>query len=284
MKSKPTIVHQQPSEAAREQGYMLLSVLFVAAIVVISLSGDPEGTPGNSARQRNRNHSPRPAVHARNQLYYRRFRTYPTNVDALLDTNGIRFLRKRYDDPLTLERMTGNLSCSAKTEHPSPWAYLELQLAYRSLLVWWAILATLDRLPQATPPRTPTDRQSGSSDGVSANPSAQIFGSAPIIGVSPRGAGESILVYKTKDHATMVGVLSIVQSPTRHFKDYFPNNRLPGLRTLVVRGSISAHLLQTPRPAPTFSASYQAREKLSSFHRQRLCPTAAGVDARQTSK
>jgi hypothetical protein len=35
------------------------------------------------------------------QLYYRKFNAYPPNVDALVKTNDIRFLRKKYVDPTT---------------------------------------------------------------------------------------------------------------------------------------------------------------------------------------
>src|SRR5580704_6220740 len=35
------------------------------------------------------------------QLYYRKFNAYPPNIDALVKTNNIRFLRKRYIDPVT---------------------------------------------------------------------------------------------------------------------------------------------------------------------------------------
>lgn len=35
------------------------------------------------------------------QLYYRKFNAYPPNIDALVKTNEIRFLRKRYPDPIT---------------------------------------------------------------------------------------------------------------------------------------------------------------------------------------
>jgi hypothetical protein len=35
------------------------------------------------------------------QLYYRKFHAYPPNVDALAETNNIRFLRKKYLDPIT---------------------------------------------------------------------------------------------------------------------------------------------------------------------------------------
>lgn len=35
------------------------------------------------------------------QLYYKKFHAYPPNIDALVKTNDIRFLRKRYIDPTT---------------------------------------------------------------------------------------------------------------------------------------------------------------------------------------
>jgi len=35
------------------------------------------------------------------QLYYRKFHAYPPNLDALVKTNEIRFLRKKYTDPIT---------------------------------------------------------------------------------------------------------------------------------------------------------------------------------------
>ncbi|MCC7175487.1 MAG: hypothetical protein IT159_09855 [Bryobacterales bacterium] len=37
------------------------------------------------------------------QLYYRQFRVYPPNLDALESTNNRRFLRRRYKDPMTGE-------------------------------------------------------------------------------------------------------------------------------------------------------------------------------------
>ena len=38
---------------------------------------------------------------ARIKMYYKKFNAYPPNVDALVKTNEIRFLRKRYIDPMT---------------------------------------------------------------------------------------------------------------------------------------------------------------------------------------
>ncbi len=35
------------------------------------------------------------------KLYYRKFGSYPSSIDQLMNTNNIRFLRKRYTDPMT---------------------------------------------------------------------------------------------------------------------------------------------------------------------------------------
>jgi hypothetical protein len=37
------------------------------------------------------------------QVFYRKFSRYPTDLDALENTNNIRFLRQRYKDPMTGE-------------------------------------------------------------------------------------------------------------------------------------------------------------------------------------
>jgi type II secretory pathway pseudopilin PulG len=35
------------------------------------------------------------------KMYYKKFNAYPPSIDALVQTNNIRFLRKRYTDPIT---------------------------------------------------------------------------------------------------------------------------------------------------------------------------------------
>jgi type II secretory pathway pseudopilin PulG len=41
------------------------------------------------------------------RLYYKKFGKYPTRVEDLENTNNIRFLRKRYTDPMTRDPQTG---------------------------------------------------------------------------------------------------------------------------------------------------------------------------------
>src|SRR5271165_5020825 len=85
-----------------EEGYILAGVIILMAVFMIlmavavprvreSIRRDHEVETMHRGRQYIR------AV----QLYYRKFRRYPPDVSALLDTNGLRFLRQKYPDPLT---------------------------------------------------------------------------------------------------------------------------------------------------------------------------------------
>ena len=85
-----------------EQGYILLAAIFFLALLVISLAVAAPRIARAIQRDRevetfHRGMQYRRAV----QLYYRKFHAYPPNVDALVKTNEIRFLRKKYIDPMT---------------------------------------------------------------------------------------------------------------------------------------------------------------------------------------
>ena len=85
-----------------EEGYVLLIAIFFLAILVLSLAVAAPQMAKSIQRDReletfHRGRQYRRAI----QLYYRKFHTYPPNIDALVKTNNIRFLRKRYIDPIT---------------------------------------------------------------------------------------------------------------------------------------------------------------------------------------
>jgi hypothetical protein len=87
-----------PSEA----GYALLLAVFLSALVVISLSVAAPKVAKSIQRERDLETYHRGMQYRRAiQLYYRKFHAYPPNVDALVNTNDIRFLRKKYPDPVT---------------------------------------------------------------------------------------------------------------------------------------------------------------------------------------
>ncbi len=85
-----------------EQGYILLFAIFLTALLVIALAVAAPKVAKSIQRDKeletfNRGLQYRRAI----QLYYRKFNAYPPNIDALVQTNNIRFLRKKYLDPMT---------------------------------------------------------------------------------------------------------------------------------------------------------------------------------------
>jgi type II secretory pathway pseudopilin PulG len=76
--------------------------MFMLAILVISLAVAVPRVREDIQRDREVETMQRGKQYIRAiKLYYARFHAYPPNIDALVKTNEIRFLRKRYPDPIT---------------------------------------------------------------------------------------------------------------------------------------------------------------------------------------
>jgi type II secretory pathway pseudopilin PulG len=95
---------RQPKTGAGsgEDGYILIAVLFMVAMVLIMLSIAAPKIAADIERDReielqHRGHQFERAI----KLYYKKFGAYPPNMEALEKSNEIRFLRKRYVDPAT---------------------------------------------------------------------------------------------------------------------------------------------------------------------------------------
>jgi type II secretory pathway pseudopilin PulG len=85
-----------------EEGYVLLIAIFFVALLVLSLAVAAPQVAKSIQRDRDLETFHRGMQYRRAvQLYYRSFHAYPPNIDALVKTNNIRFLRKRYIDPIT---------------------------------------------------------------------------------------------------------------------------------------------------------------------------------------
>ena len=85
-----------------EDGFILLAVLFLVALILITLAVAAPKIAQSIQRDRelelvHRGEQYKRAV----RLYYRKFGAYPSTIDQLVNTNQIRFLRKRYTDPMT---------------------------------------------------------------------------------------------------------------------------------------------------------------------------------------
>jgi type II secretory pathway pseudopilin PulG len=85
-----------------EEGYVLVAVVFMTVILVLALAVAVPRVRESIQRDRDLETMQRGKQYIRAvQLYYRKFHAYPPNVDALIKTNDIRFLRKKYVDPTT---------------------------------------------------------------------------------------------------------------------------------------------------------------------------------------
>lgn len=88
----------------QESGFALLVVFLLAAFIAIGLYRELPRVVLEAQRDREEMLIDRGTQYKRGiQLYFRRFGRYPPDLDALENSNNMRFLRRRYKDPLTGE-------------------------------------------------------------------------------------------------------------------------------------------------------------------------------------
>ena len=81
---------------------MLVFVILLAALMLIALAVAAPVLTKQLRRDKEVESAHRANEYVRAiRLYYRKFKTYPPSIDALENTNNVRFLRKQYIDPLT---------------------------------------------------------------------------------------------------------------------------------------------------------------------------------------
>jgi hypothetical protein len=87
-----------------EAGFAMLVVFLLAAVIGIGLYMELPRVVLESQRDREELLIDRGTQYKRAiQVFYRKFSRYPADLDALDNTNNIRFLRRRYKDPMTGE-------------------------------------------------------------------------------------------------------------------------------------------------------------------------------------
>jgi type II secretory pathway pseudopilin PulG len=85
-----------------EQGFLLVAVVVMAAILLIFLAVAAPIVAKDLQRERELETVHRGQQYVRAiRLYYRKFQHYPTSIDQLDNSNNIKFLRQHYLDPMT---------------------------------------------------------------------------------------------------------------------------------------------------------------------------------------
>lgn len=103
MKCSPNLRTKTISRAKKEEGgYILIAVLLVVTLAIIALAANVPRIATQIRRERELELIERGKQYQRAiQLFYRKFGRYPMSLEQLENTNDIRFLRRRFPDPIT---------------------------------------------------------------------------------------------------------------------------------------------------------------------------------------
>jgi len=88
--------------SSRSQGYVLLTLMLFVALMAIAATAIAPSITFQIQRDREEELVHRGTQYSRAiRRYYKKFGRYPTRIEDLENTNNVRFLRRRYKDPIT---------------------------------------------------------------------------------------------------------------------------------------------------------------------------------------
>jgi type II secretory pathway pseudopilin PulG len=222
MKSAPIRRCKRPAE----EGFMMLAVIFALALLTIALTVAAPVIKKSIQRDRELETMHRGEQYVRAiRLYYRKYGTYPTSIDALVGTNGIRFLRQRYLDPTTGQDdwkpillgqnktplaigffgqpigVTGvSLTGGASGAGNGVGGLAPVASGAGSSLNGGSLFNSGSNSSSDAGANGSTGSGSDSNSSALSSNSGTLFGGGPIMGVSPASTKQSLLVYKKMDH------------------------------------------------------------------------------------
>lgn len=209
---KPLLVLPKARRPFRaERGYILLTLLLFVAMISIALAVEMPILKQQIQRDQEEEMVHRGAQYVRAiRRYYRKFGRYPVSIDLLESQNNLRFLRKRYKDPVNGEdfqilhitdvqlnlgrRSLGRPINSAFNPGDSATAS-DPNAAHGTT-------TPASDTPAPTTPGTGAGDSTSNSPFTSASgqPTGPTSGTVPIVGVASTSTKESIRVYNQKNH------------------------------------------------------------------------------------
>jgi type II secretory pathway pseudopilin PulG len=202
---------------------MLIAVMFMLAIFLIALSVAVPKISKQIQRDRELETMHRGKQYVRAvKMYYKKFGAYPTSVDALVQSNQIRFLRKKYIDPTTGkdewklirfgqnktqtlgffgQPLAGSMPGMPGSPMGTPGAPGAPGSPTSTSTDPNAPSTSASTDPNAPSTTTGTDPNApGGATGTGTGLTGQTFGGGGIIGVTPGSPKQSILIVKKKNH------------------------------------------------------------------------------------
>ena len=194
----PEIGDQRSKIADSQRGYALLVVLLVLALILLAAMAAAPRLAQQIRRDREQELIHRGTQYARAiKRYYKKFGHYPASLEQLEDTNHLRFLRRRYQDPMTPD---------------GKWRIIHVGEAKVVPKGFTPTGGQPGGLAGATPAGAPAapaapGSQPGGTPAVG-TPAAALctpltgptFGGGPVVGVASTSTRQSIKVLNDKDH------------------------------------------------------------------------------------
>jgi type II secretory pathway pseudopilin PulG len=225
----PAPIRQKPRTG--EDGYILVAVIFMLALLIIAMAVAVPRVREDIQRDHEVETMHRGLQYRRAiKLYYKKFNAYPPSIDALVKTNEIRFLRKRYTDTMT-GKDDWKPIMFGQNKTPMAMGFFGQPLAGAALagtgpggITGASPIGSSGTTGSSgsafsggsslsggssmfgssgTSPTTSTGTNLGTGTTGTSNSttsSNQTFGGGGIIGFSPGTERQSILLYKKKDH------------------------------------------------------------------------------------
>jgi len=92
----------------RQSGYLMITLMLTIALLAIALLAVLPDIKQQITRDREDELRHRGTAYMRAiQHFYKKFGRYPGKIEELENTNNLRFLRKRYTDPMNVDKKTG---------------------------------------------------------------------------------------------------------------------------------------------------------------------------------
>ena len=215
----------------RQDGYVLLAILFALTLLIIALGAAAPTAAKAIQRQKEGELIRRGEQYALAiRRFYRKFGRYPSDLEQLENTNNIRFLRRKYVDPITGKddwqpiqfgqarpptgffgekiTTTGGMSPSGSGLGPST-----IGTGFAVSGDNWSSTSTAstgqtnsDQSSSAGKSTSPTATSSGGPTGTAGNPlstnqlTGKTFGGGAIVGVSIASQKESMKEFQQKNH------------------------------------------------------------------------------------
>jgi type II secretory pathway pseudopilin PulG len=191
-----------------QRGYMLITLVLALALITIALLTVLPEIGQQIRRDREDEMRHRGTAYMRAiQHFYRKFNRYPARVEDLENTNNLRFLRKRYKDPINRDPVTG------KERDFKFLRQTDINLNNGPVLGLTPSGPPGGAKPGGDQPTEGSDTQTNESgDSGNRNPNAPksspsssgfsgpTFGGGPILGVASTSKAKTIHVFYEKSH------------------------------------------------------------------------------------